>query len=908
MMQPSFAPPSKAYLLEKKSGGIAEIKHRGLKEKIPVIKHLGGGGGDDDDLNGRAPIRAVLQKVDDGLKKITGSITDLLGDGLGGLLDNLLKKVYSFVKNNALELVKTLLRELVHCGGLFEALEGFLYRIAGKVNRTIEQVLRAIKGLLSGEPVKPYDQQILDAIQEDSQGLLQGIRGGIEGLLGRLLPHELFGKIRGMLDKIFRTDDAADGKTALDGIFNGSLRKLFEKLNNFISSIFETLNDLLANLNPLVVGTLQKTGELDKNVFEGRVFSSIKSLVLYVLGDTLGFVKSTLNRVGGFLKRLSGNEAAEPDGITCNSGCGGIGGLVDRVLGRVLGLTGNILEGVFKIGEAIEKLLGGAIGNLLEHFKSGFNGGLETLRGIIKGLLCGWLPGILSSIEAFLSEIAGTIGCGLEKVKKGLRAILRGDDDDPDAKGVLGHAGGFIRSIIGQVGDVLDGILPGIRGRVKGLLEKVFGTDETAGLLRTIFGLVRELVGFGDKLTEQILSAVTDALAQDGIDIDILGKTGALLGQVNGAVGDLLGDLFGALSPIAEKIGDFLGGIDDAVVGLVERVVTRVGGIVHGLGWVLENPFSGVHQILGWVRKLVGKIIPDDANILKNLKEHFGGDEIKILDALLGAVGTLLDSLMGGVKSFLKGLGQDIGGLLRTIIGMLGGKQPRDDEEGIIKAILGKADGLVHAVVGGVRGFLRSLRFKKQPRDDAEDQGLIKTILEKLKKEGGLAELFRDISGLVGCVLGLTWSVLGGVETFILKIFGKTDGDATTLPAPGGVRGLIQSLLGQSIGIVGKALEKTKDLVVAILGGECGLLSWIVGDLANLIGTILLTTGLLLGGVGGLLWGIYNALERCIGHIHCGMPLSERGLLDIDIHPCTIPLVQVKLCGERHVHAKPMEE
>ena len=122
--------------------------------------------------------------------------------------------------------------------------------------------------------------------------------------------------------------------------------------------------------------------------------------------------------------------------------------------------------------------------------------------------------------------MSGTIGCGLEKVKKGLRAILRGDDDDPDAKGVLGHAGGFIRSIIGKVGDVLDGILPGIRGRVKGLLEKVFGTDETAGLLRTIFGLVRELVGFGDKLTEQILSAVTDALAQDGIDIDILGKTG----------------------------------------------------------------------------------------------------------------------------------------------------------------------------------------------------------------------------------------------------------------------------------------------------------------------------------------------------------------------------------------------
>ena len=54
---------------------------------------------------------------------------------------------------------------------------------------------------------------------------------------------------------------------------------------------------MLANLNLLVVGTLQKTGELDKNVFEGRVFSSIKSLVLYVLGDTLGFVHRTLNRV-----------------------------------------------------------------------------------------------------------------------------------------------------------------------------------------------------------------------------------------------------------------------------------------------------------------------------------------------------------------------------------------------------------------------------------------------------------------------------------------------------------------------------------------------------------------------------------------------------------------------------------
>ena len=76
-------------------------------------------------MNGRAPIRGVLQKVDVGLKKITGARSPICSAATTSAACSTTssKKVYSFVKNNALELVKTLLRELVHCGGLFESLE-----------------------------------------------------------------------------------------------------------------------------------------------------------------------------------------------------------------------------------------------------------------------------------------------------------------------------------------------------------------------------------------------------------------------------------------------------------------------------------------------------------------------------------------------------------------------------------------------------------------------------------------------------------------------------------------------------------------------------------------------------------------------------------------------------------------
>ena len=118
--KPTCPPPTKHYLIEKKSGGVADIKSRGVKDDGALVK-LG-----DVDLAGQVPIRDLLGKVGEGTKKITEAVTDMLGDSLGGLIDNILKKVFS--GESSLDKVKKLVTSLVSCGGLWNALEVRLRR------------------------------------------------------------------------------------------------------------------------------------------------------------------------------------------------------------------------------------------------------------------------------------------------------------------------------------------------------------------------------------------------------------------------------------------------------------------------------------------------------------------------------------------------------------------------------------------------------------------------------------------------------------------------------------------------------------------------------------------------------------------------------------------------------------
>ena len=76
--KPTCPQPTKHYLIKKKS--------RGVKDDGALVK-LG-----DVDLAGKVPIRDLLGKVGEGTKKITEAVTDMLGDSLGGLIDNILKE------------------------------------------------------------------------------------------------------------------------------------------------------------------------------------------------------------------------------------------------------------------------------------------------------------------------------------------------------------------------------------------------------------------------------------------------------------------------------------------------------------------------------------------------------------------------------------------------------------------------------------------------------------------------------------------------------------------------------------------------------------------------------------------------------------------------------------------------
>jgi len=912
--KPTCPQPTKHYLNQKKS--------RGVKDDGALVK-LG-----DVDLAGKVPIRDLLGKVGEGTKKITEAVTDMLGDSLGGLVDNILKKVFS--GESSLDKVKKLVTSLVSCGGLWNALEAFFSRIACAVGTTLKTVIVAVKCLIEDGKCPKKWERIIEAIKKRVPEFLGCIKNSLTALFEALFggATELLGKIKHAIAGIW-----PDGC----GCPHGGLAGLFGKIFALAGAVFGALQTVLGSLPGLVVGILQATGDLVKNIFEGKPFSSVGELVAYVLGDTLLVVKGVLNQTAGFLKALFGRGGG---GIinNCNSGCGGIGGLIDRVLGQVLALTGQILEGVSKIGEAIEHLTGEPIGNLLEHIRSALGSGLETLRYAIKLLLRDLLPALLGGIVGFLGSIATKLGVGLEALKEALAAILIGDEDSPGllpdvrkaVEAILAGSAELVNSILQKIEELLTkglvgtGDAPGILPSLK---AKVIGSADGSSGLRRVFALVHDVLGFAGKFLENINDTVTDVLKGDGIDTKLLSNTGELLKEIKDSVGDLLQDVYEALSPIGAKVKDLLDGVDSFIVLLLNNVLSLVGGIVWGVEWFLDNPWGGVGVMLDSTRALVGNLLPDDIQIIERLKETVKKEGsaakepeafpiVALIKTILSAIVAFVQSIARGIKKILAQVAETLGWNISKVLDFLAkvlscGKLQGGDLELFITALLDVAKDIAVAVLEAVRAFLSSLGFTTGDLVEGSAEAFVAKYNESTwRGVDGLKGLLLGLKTLLEGVLSFTKNLLTNSNDFVVEIL-RAAGDELIKLA--NVKVKVKELLGGVIGLVAQALSSTRDVVSALLGSVCGLVGHIIGDVLELVNNILLGAGLLVGGillgVAGLLAGIYSGLKKCIGHIECGIPfVKDSAFLDVDIHPCTIPLVQLKLCAEWKTDTTPASE
>ncbi|EOD20442.1 hypothetical protein EMIHUDRAFT_208289 [Emiliania huxleyi CCMP1516] len=439
-----------------------------------------------------------------------------------------------------------------------------------------------------------------------------------------------------------------------------------------------------------------------------------------------------------------------------------------------------------------------------------------------------------------------------QALKEALAAILIGDEDSPgllpDAvEAILAGSAELVNSILQKIEELLTKGLVGTGdapGILPGLKAKVIGSADGSSGLRRVFALVHDVLGFAGKFLENINDTVTDVLKGDGIDTKLLSNTGELLKEIKDSVGDLL------------QVKDLLDGVDSFIVLLLNNVLSLVGGIVWGVEWFLDNPWGGVGVMLDSTRALVGNLLPDDIQIIERLKETVKkeGSAAKEPEAFP----IVLDFLAKVLSC---------------------GKLQGGDLELFITALLDVAKDIAVAVLEAVRAFLSSL-------------GLLlglKTLLEG--------------------VLSFTKNLLTNINDFVAA------GDELIKLA--NVKVKVKELLGGVIGLVAQALSSTRDVVSALLGSVCGLVGHIIGDVLELVNNILLGAGLLVG----LLAGIYSGLKKCIGHIECGKPFGKRArrllcipfvkdsaFLDVDIHPCTIPLVQLKLCAEWKTDTTPASE
>jgi hypothetical protein len=338
------------------------------------------------------------------------------------------------------------------------------------------------------------------------------------------------------------------------------------------------------------------------------------------------------------------------------------------------------------------------------------------------------------------------------------------------------------------------------------LIELVSTTTGTAtGLLGVIQGQVEELLGSGGVI-DSTLSRLLTGLASDIQSLLDLGSEA--IGDVTPAIQSLLGNIVNDITGLLDiadldptalpgalvtQLNSALGKVNDAVFQLLDPI--GLGGTVSD---VLSKLQGTVADVLGLLTGPFDPTLPE--NLLSELEDALsgsGGILGGLLDTLLGTggllsdlidtVGDTLDDLIGGIQTGVttSALLEDILELDLHITAALatnptgGTLALLNDVKDAVADILALPHALLHNLLGGldgVEGLLGNLLGSLPGTGPEGLQGLVENVAILLD---GIIGNLSDVLTNGGQILSSTLRDLALLESHLVSILGATGGHLT---------------------------------------------------------------------------------------------------------------------------------
>lgn len=387
-------------------------------------------------------------------------------------------------------------------------------------------------------------------------------------------------------------------------VYDASIKPMFEKFANGLSSIVSTLLDTFNTyVAPILDEWAVKFSEVfgqhiqplinDFIEFIGKIADAIGDIWQNVLVPFINWVISTIvpavapviEEVGKIVMDLVGIVADVIDGIIKI-----LGGIIDFIAGVFTGDWDRCWKGIQSIFEGVWTAISGFLSGIWEVIKGIVSAALEAIKGII---------------EVALSLISGIIQTDLDLIKNIFQIVL-------DAiQTLVSTVFNAIKTAIQTIMNAIKTVVTTIWNAIKTSISTVLNAIKT--VVTTVWNAIKSVV---TTVMNAIKSAITTAW--NAIKSSITTVLNSIKSSVTGAWNTIKSSVTGTVNTIKSGVSTGFNAMKTSISNVMDSIKSKIQSVFNGIWSFIKGI---INTILGGIESLVNGLISAINGMIKAMNK-----------------------------------------------------------------------------------------------------------------------------------------------------------------------------------------------------------------------------------------------------------------------------------------------
>lgn len=387
-------------------------------------------------------------------------------------------------------------------------------------------------------------------------------------------------------------------------VYDASIKPMFEKFANGLSSIVSTLLDTFNTyVAPILDEWAVKFSEVfgqhiqplinDFIEFIGKIADAIGDIWQNVLVPFINWVISTIvpavapviEEVGKIVMDLLGVIADVIDGIIKV-----LGGIIDFIAGVFTGDWDRCWKGIQSIFEGIWTAMSGFTSGIWEVIKGIVSAALEVIKGII---------------EVALSLISGIIQTEWDLIKNIFQTVL-----------------GAIQALVSTIFNTIKAAIQTIMNAIKTVVTTIWNAIKTS--ISTVLNAIKTVVTTVWNSIKSVVTTVMNAIksaittAWNAIKSTITSVVNSIKSSVTGAWNTIKSSVTGAVNTIKSGVTTGFNAMKSAISNVMDSIKSKIQSVFNGIWSFIKGI---INTILGGIESLVNGLISAINGMIKAMNK-----------------------------------------------------------------------------------------------------------------------------------------------------------------------------------------------------------------------------------------------------------------------------------------------